>query len=124
VGQITPGPLSTTATFVGYLLAGVPGGILATVGFYIPAFVVVALSNPLIPRIRNSTWAGSFLDGVNVAALGLMVAVTWDLARAAYVDGFTLMVGAVALGLLLRYKINSVWLVAFGAAMGLLSAVV
>lgn len=119
VGQMTPGPLSTSATFIGYLLAGVPGGILATVAFYIPAFVVVAISNPLIPRIRNSRWASGFLDGVNVAALGLMAAVTWELARAAFPDVYALLIGALAAVLVFRTSINSVWLVLIGAALGL-----
>ncbi len=121
-GQMTPGPLSTTTTFIGYLLAGVPGALLATFAFYLPAFIVVALSNPLIPRIRRSVWASSLLDGVNVASLGLMTGVTWELARAAYPDVFTLALGAVAAVLMLRYNINSVGLVLFGAGMGLLSA--
>ena len=86
IGQMTPGPLSTTATFIGYLLGGVPGALLATVGIYLPAFLITALSYPLIPRLRHSPWAGSLLDGINVAALGLMAAVTWNLARAAYPD--------------------------------------
>jgi len=122
VGQMTPGPLSTTATFIGYQLGGVPGALLATLGVYLPAFVVVGLSNPLIPRIRESRLTSSFLDGVNVAALALMAAVTWELGRAALVDGFTLAIGAVAAVLLFRYRVNSALLVAFGAAMGLLSA--
>lgn len=123
-GQMTPGPLSTATTFAGYLIAGVPGALLATAAFYLPAFIVVALSNPLIPRIRASTWAGSLLDGVNVAALGLMAAVTWELARAAYVDLYTLVLGAIAALLLARLKLNSALLVLIGAAAGLLGAVV
>ena len=124
IGQMTPGPLSTTATFVGYVLGGVPGALLATVGIYLPAFLITALSYPLIPRLRRSPWAGSLLDGINVAALGLMAAVTWNLARAAYPDVFAVVTGLIAAGLMLRYNINSVGLVAFGAGMGLLSAVV
>ncbi|NDJ78037.1 MAG: chromate efflux transporter [Chloroflexi bacterium] len=122
IGQMTPGPLSTSATFIGYLLDGVPGAILATLGIYLPAFIVVAISNPLIPRIRQSVWAGSMLDGVNVAALGLMAAVTWELARAAVIDWYTLVVGLAAAVWLFRYKPNSVWLVAFGALAGLISS--
>ncbi len=122
IGQFTPGPLSTSATFIGYVLGGVPGAVLATAGIYAPAFVAVALSNPLIPRIRRSRWAGAFLDGVNVAALALMVGVTWELGRAALVDPFTVLIGAVAAALLVRWRINSTWVVLFGAVMGLLSA--
>lgn len=119
-GQMTPGPLSTTTTFIGYLLAGVPGALLGTAAFYLPGFVIVGLSHPLIPRIRHSAWASGLLDGVNVAALGLMAAVTWELARAAFVDAYTLLLGVVALGLLLRYKLNSAYLVLLGAGAGLL----
>lgn len=122
IGQFTPGPLSASATFVGYILGGVPGALLATAALYAPAFLVVALSNPLIPRIRNSRWASGFLDGVNVAALALMIAVTWELGQAALVDPFTLVTGAIAAVVLVRWKLNSVWVVLFGAAMGLLSA--
>lgn len=121
-GQMTPGPLSTTATFVGYLLAGVPGAVLATAAFYMPAFVVVALSNPLIPRVRASAAVSSVLDGVNVAALGLMAAVTWELARAAFVDVYAILLGAVAALLLWRFRVSAVTLVILGAAGGLLSA--
>lgn len=83
---------------------------------------MVALSNPLIPRIRRSRWAGAFLDGVNVAALALMAGVTWELGRAALVDLFTVLVGAGATVLLVRWRVNSAWVVLFGAGMGLLSA--
>lgn len=121
-GQMTPGPLSTTATFVGYLLAGVPGAVLATAAFYMPAFVVVALSNPLIPHVRASAAVSSVLDGVNVAALGLMAAVTWELARAAFVDVYAILLGAVAALLLWRFTVSAATLVLLGAAGGLLSA--
>ena len=119
IGQFTPGPVFTTATFIGYVLAGVPGAVLATVGIFLPAFVFVALSNPLIPRIRQSSWAGPLLDGVNVASLGLMAAVTWQLARAALVDWLTVVIGLVSAVLLIRYKVNSVWLVVGGGVLGL-----
>jgi chromate transporter len=124
VGQMTPGPLSTTATFIGYQLGGVPGALLATLGIYLPAFVIVAISNPLIPRIRRSPLASGFLDGVNVAALALMAAVTWELGRAAVVDLYTLTIGLVGAVLLFRYRANSALLVLYGAIMGLLSAVI
>jgi chromate transporter len=119
IGQVTPGPVFTTATFIGYVVAGAPGAALATLGIFLPSFVFVALSNPLIPRLRRSPWMGAFLDGANVAAVGLMVAVTWELGRAAIVDVPT---AALALGaalLLVRYKVNSTWLVAAGAAFGI-----
>jgi len=78
IGQVTPGPVLTTATFIGYLLGGTPGAILATVGIFLPAFIFVAISNPWIPRLRNSAWFSGLLDGVNVTALGLMAGVTWQ----------------------------------------------
>ena len=119
IGQFTPGPVFTTATFIGYLLAGAPGAVLATVGIFLPAFVFVALSNPLIPRIRQSSWAGPLLDGVNVASLGLMAAVTWQLARAALVDWLTVVIGLVSAVALIRFRVNSVWLVVGGGLLGL-----
>lgn len=122
VGQVTPGPVFTTATFIGYLLGGLPGAVLATVGIFLPAFVFVALSNPLIPRIRNSAWVSGFLDGVNVASLGLMAAVTWQLGRAAMVDLPTALLAILSLALLVRFKVNSTWLILGGGAFGLLRA--
>jgi chromate transporter len=127
IGQVTPGPVFTTATFIGYLLGGptltgrVTAAVLATLGIFLPSFVFVVLSNPLIPRLRNSPWAGALLDGVNVASLGLMAAVTWQLGRAAVVDPWTFIVALVSAILLFRFRINSTWLVLGGAVMGLLS---
>jgi chromate transporter len=120
VGQVTPGPLFTTATFVGYLLGGGAGAALATAGIFLPAFVFVALSGPLVPRIRGSPLAGAFLDGVNVASLALMAVVTFQLALAGVTDDAT---GALAIAsavLLLRYRVSSSWLVAGGAVVGAL----
>lgn len=119
VGQFTPGPVFTTATFIGYLVAGLPGAILATVGIFFPSFVLVAASHPLIPRLRRSAWAGGFLDGVNVASLGLMAVVTWHLARAALADAVTVGLALVAAGLMFWRPINSAWLVLGGAGVGL-----
>ncbi len=121
IGQFTPGPVFTTATFIGYLLLGWSGALLATLGIFLPAFVFVALSNPFIPRIRASAWAGPLLDGVNVASLGLMAGVTWQLGRAALVDPLTVAIALVAAVLLIRFKVNSVWLVLGGAAIGFLA---
>ncbi len=109
----------TTATFVGYVVAGVPGALLATFGIFFPSFVFVAASNPLIPRLRRSRWTAGFLDGVNVASLGLMAAVTWHLGRAALVDGVTLAIALIAAVLLFRLRPNSVWLVLGGALIGI-----
>ena len=120
IGQFTPGPVFTTATFIGYLIAGSPGAVLATIGIFLPSFVFVMASNPLIPRLRRSPWAGGFLDGVNVASLGLMAAVTYQLGRAALVDWLTVIVAIVAAVLVFRFKINSVWLVLGGGTLGLL----
>ena len=122
VGQITPGPVFTTATFVGYLVAGAPGAMLATVGIFLPAFVFVALSGPLVSRIRSSPAASAFLDGVNVASLALMAVVGWQLARVALIDGLTVAIGAVSAGLLFRGRVNSAWLVLAGAVAGLLGS--
>jgi chromate transporter len=119
VGQFTPGPVFTTATFIGYVVAGVSGAFLATLGIFLPSFVFVAASSPLIPRIRRSTWAGSFLDGVNVASLGLMATVTWQLGRAALVDWVTVSLGLVATVLVFRLRANSAWLVLGGGLIGL-----
>ena len=119
VGQFTPGPVFTTATFIGYIVAGVPGALLATLGIFLPSFVFVAASSPLIPRMRRSAWAGSFLDGVNVASLGLMATVTWQLGRAALVDGVTVSTALVATILVFRLRVNSVWLVLGAAVLGL-----
>jgi chromate transporter len=121
VGQFTPGPVFTTATFIGYVVAGVPGALLATFGIFFPSFVFVAASSPLIPRIRRSPRAGSFLDGVNVASLGLMAVVTWQLGRAALVDWVTVSLALAATVLVFRLKVNSAWLVLGGGLIGLVT---
>lgn len=118
VGQVTPGPVFTTATFIGYLLGGLPGAILATIGIFLPAFVFVALSGPIIPRLRRSPVAAGVLDGVNVAALAVMGVVTWQLGRASLVDVPTVILAALSLFLLFRYRVNSAWLILAGAAAG------
>jgi chromate transporter len=118
VGQFTPGPLFTTATFIGYMLGGLPGAAIATVGIFLPSFVFVAFSGPVIPRLRRSAVAGAVLDAVNAASLALMAAVTWHLGRAALCDAPSLILFAVAAVLLLRYRINSAWLVLAGALSG------
>jgi chromate transporter len=117
-GQLTPGPVFTTATFIGYLLGRAPGAAAATIGIFLPAFVFVALSGPLVPRIRRSPSAGAFLDGVNVASLALMALVTWQLSRAAVVDAMTLIIALVAFVLLVRFKASSTWLVVAAAMAG------
>jgi chromate transporter len=120
VGQVTPGPVFTTATFIGYILAGSSGAVVATVGIFAPAFVFVALSGPLVPRLRKSRTAGAFLDGINVASLALMAVVTWQLGRAALIDLWTIGLAVVSAVVLLRWRVNSAWLVLGGAIAGLL----
>jgi chromate transporter len=118
VGQVTPGPLFTTATFIGYLLGGPAGAAVATVGIFLPAFVVVAISGPIVPRIRRSEVAGAALDGVNVASLALMVVVSWQLGLATLVAPVPAAIFVVSLALLTRSAINTSWLVAAGALLG------
>jgi chromate transporter len=119
VGQVTPGPVFTTATFIGYLLGGPTGAVVATVGIFLPAFFFVALSVPILPRLQGSPAARAFLDGVNVASLALMAVVTWQLARTAVVDLLTATLALASAGLLLGGKVNSAWLVLAGAVVGL-----
>ncbi len=119
VGQFTPGPVFTTATFVGYIVGGFPGAVLATLGIFIPAFAFVALSIPVLPHIRKSPWTAAALDGVNVAALGLMAAVLVELASAAFVDAMTVVLAVVAAVLLIRVRVNSAWLVLAGGLIGI-----
>lgn len=120
VGQVTPGPVFTTATFIGYLLAGPLGAGVATVGIFLPAFFFVAVSGPLVPRLRRSRLAGAVLDGINVASLALMATVTWQLGRAALVDAWTVGLALLSAVLLLRFRLNSAWLVLGGSLAGIL----
>jgi len=121
VGQITPGPVFTTATFIGYVLAGAPGAVVATIGIFLPAFVFVAISGPLVPRLRQSRVAAAFLDGVNAAAVALMAVVMWQLGRAAFVDWLTVALAIAAAIVLWRWRVNSAWLVLAGGVVGLLA---
>jgi chromate transporter len=123
-GQITPGPVFTTATFVGSLLGGVPLALVATAGIFVPSFVMVGVLAPHVARIRSSRWLGPALDGIIVAALGLMAGVTVDLARKAIVDPLTIALSLVALGILLRWRPNAFWLVLGGAIAGIVHAFV
>jgi chromate transporter len=118
VGQITPGPLFTTATFVGYLLAGHGGAIAATVGIFLPGFVLVAILHPWINKMRQSHWARGFLDGINPAAWGLMAIVSWQLATTSIHGWITGLMAIASLGILLRWRINSLWLVVIGGILG------
>ncbi len=118
VGQFTPGPVFTTATFIGYLLGGGVGATVATVGIFLPGFLLVAASGPAIPRLRSSRIAGAALDGVNAGSLALMAGVTWQLGRAAIVDVPTTAVALIGAVLLFRYRVNSAWLVLAGGLLG------
>lgn len=118
IGQVTPGPVFTTATFIGYVLAGPKGALVATIGIFLPAFVFVALSGPLVPRIRRSPTAGAFLDGVNAGALALMAVVTYQLGRAALFDLTTIALALLSAIVLFRFRVNSVWLIIGGAIAG------
>jgi chromate transporter len=120
IGQFTPGPVFTTATFIGYLIAGWAGALLATVAIFLPSFVFVALSRPLVPRLRAWRGTAAALDGVNVAALALMAGVTVTLARAAIVDALTAGLAVAAALLLVRVRINSAWLILAGGGLGLI----
>ena len=118
IGQLTPGPVFTTATFVGYLLAGNAGALAATCGIFLPAFVFVAASAPLVPRLRRSWIAAAALDGVNVASLALMAVVTLQLVRAAVIDVPSALLAVASLVLLVRWKLNTTWLILGGALAG------
>ena len=124
VSQVTPGPLSTAATFIGYILAGPWGALVGTVGIFLPGFVAVAASGKLVPRLRESPIAGAFLDGVNVGALALMTTVSWQLGNAAVVDWTTAIIALASAALLFRFRVNSVWLVLGGALAGFAASVV
>jgi len=120
VGQITPGPVFTTATFIGYVIGGAPGAVLATLGIFLPAFVFVALSGPLVPWMRKHAFAGGLLDGINVASMALMAVVTWQLGRASIVDLTTAVLAVAAAGAL-ALRVNALWLLLAGAIVGYLA---
>jgi chromate transporter len=124
LGQVTPGPLLTTATSIGYLVAGIPGAVIATVGIFLPSFVIVAAVNPIIPRLRKSPLAGAALDGVNAASLGLMAAVTIQLARVSLIDPLTIIIVVACAAALFFLRINSTWLIAGGGVVGILSGII
>jgi chromate transporter len=119
VGQFTPGPLLTTATFIGYVLGGPLAALVATVAIFLPAFVLVAIIGPFASRLRQSRLVGGFLDGLNVASLALMAVVTWQLGRVALVDWLTISFAVAAAVWLLCFRVNSTWLILGGAALGL-----
>ena len=119
VGQFTPGPLLTTATFIGYVLGGPQAALLATVAIFLPSFLMVAILGPLLPQLHRSRMVVAFLDGVTVASLALMAVVTWQLGRTAFVDWLTVSFAVAAVVWMLCYRVNSTWLILGGAALGL-----
>ena len=120
VGQITPGPFSSSAAFIGYLLGGWQSALLAALGIFLPSFILVALLGRFLPVFRKSPWAGAFLDGVNVAALGLMGAVSWTLGRAAIIDWFTIILFIAALFMAFRFKFSAAWFILGGGVLGVI----
>ncbi len=119
IGQVTPGPLFTTATFVGYLLAGNGGAIAGTLGIFLPSFILILVIGPWVAKIRSSPWASGFLDGVNAASVGLMAVVTYTLGRAAIVDWLTITVALLSSIAIFRFQINSIWLILAGGLVGI-----
>jgi chromate transporter len=124
VGQVTPGPVFSTATFVGWQIHGASGAAAATVGIFLPTFVLVAFLGRIVDWTRDRAWARSFLEGVTAASLGLMAGVLVRVTSTAIIGGFTALLALVALGVLVRMKVNSAWLVAFGILIGVAHAVI
>ncbi len=126
IGQFTPGPVLSTATFIGYVIAGIPGALAATLGIFLPSFVFVAILNPIIPRLRSSPWLGAFLDAVNISSVALMLAVTAKLALGIFIlpkggiDGIGALISFVAAVLVVRVQLNTAWIVLGGAVTGLI----
>ncbi len=118
VGQFTPGPVFTTATFIGYLVSGLPGALLATLGIFLPGFVFVAISGPVIPKIRRSPAAGAVLDGVVAGSLALIAVVAWQLGKASVTDWLTVSILVVSMIAILQFKVNSAWLILGAGVVG------
>ena len=118
IGQFTPGPVLSTATFVGYIVLGVPGALVSTAAIFLPSFIFVLLLNPIIPRLRSSKMMSAFLDAVNISAIGLMAAVVVNLAGSTLTDWRTIFIAAGAAIAGIRFKLNAAWLVAGGAVAG------
>ena len=125
IGQFTPGPVLSTATFIGYIIAGFPGAIVATLGIFLPSFLLVAALNPFMNPIRNSSWTRPFLDAVNVSAVALMVLTTIQLGMATlivpktpYVDFLGLGISIISAILAIRYRINAAYLILGGGIIG------
>lgn len=121
VGQVTPGPVFTTATFIGYLIAGLPGAVVATVAIFLPAFVLSGVVFGMLPKLRRSRWVSAFLEAVAVCGLGLMAGVTIQLAQAVLIDWFTVLIAIAAFIVLRMFQPNSAWLVLGGAILALMA---
>jgi chromate transporter len=122
IGQFTPGPVFTAATFIGYLLAGVPGALIASVGVFLPAFIYVAITSPFLSQMRQSKSLSFFLDGVNVASLALMIVVCFNLASAMLTNSLAISIFVISLGILWRFKVNSAWLILVAAIIGFIKS--
>ena len=120
IGQFTPGPLLSTATFIGYLISGLPGAIIATVAIFLPSFLFVAALNPLLPRLRTSQWTAAFLDAVNVSSVALMAVVLMKLSAATLTNLTSILIGLIAAILAIRYRLNATWLILGGGLIGCL----
>ena len=118
IGQFTPGPVLTTATFIGYVLGGVPGALVATAGIFLPSFIFVAILNPLVPKLRRSPWTSAFLDAVNVSAVALMLVVSVELGMAALDSWIAWLIFGLAAVAALRFRTNAAYIVLGGALLG------
>lgn len=118
IGQFTPGPVLSTATFIGYLVEGVPGAVVASVGIFLPAFLLVGLLNPLIPRMRSSSWVSAFLDAINASAVALMAAVSLEIGYQVLISPAAILIGVLAAVAVFRFKVGPVWIVSGGALLG------
>jgi chromate transporter len=124
IGQFTPGPVLSTATFIGYVVAGAPGSFVATAAIFLPSFIFVLLLNPLIPRLRDSSWVSAFLDAVNVAAVGLILAVVIELSVAVVVSWEAWFIVTAAAVAFFRFRLNVAWIVVGGGVLGWLLTMV
>ena len=118
IGQFTPGPVLSTATFIGYLILGLPGAIVATAGIFLPSFIFVGLLNPIIPRLRQLSWTAAFLDAVNISAVALILAVLINLGRTTLTAWPAWVIAILATVATFRFKLSSAWVVLGGAVLG------
>ena len=118
IGQFTPGPVLSAATFIGYVISGIPGAVVSTVAIFLPSFFFVAALNPIVPRLRQSPWTSAFLDAVNVSSVALMLAVVVKLGQTTLTGFPAWIIAVAALGVSFRWKVNATWLILGGAAVG------